>query len=116
MALMQSAEIWDHEQLLLSLGVMKQIMPKLINTFLMQTSNVLDTIEIQSDSQLQLTAHSLKGSAGQLFCPRLTITAAQLEQELKQQLSLDTNERRRVLVAEIHAVRQIMQDYILQNS
>jgi len=116
MALMQSAEIWDHDQLILSLGVMKPIMPKLVNAFLRQTSNVLETIDTQSDSQLQLTAHSLKGSAGQLCCSRLTTTAAQLEQELKQQLSSNTTEGRSVLVAEIQAVRQIMQEYILQTN
>ncbi len=112
---MQSSEIWDQEQLRTSLGVMKQIMPKLVNTFLGQTTSVLETLNNQSDSQLMLTAHSLKGSAGQLCCKRLANISAKIEHELKLQIMENVDAKRAALIDELMAARQLMSEYIQQN-
>jgi HPt (histidine-containing phosphotransfer) domain-containing protein len=111
---MQSSEIWDDAQLASSLGVMKQIMPKLIETFLSQTTKILETLDSQSNEQLLLTAHSLKGSAGQLCCKRLSNTAAKIEQELKLQCNDDTAERRALLHEDLNAARALMSEYLRQ--
>lgn len=101
-------EIWDHEQLRSSLGVMSQIMPKLIDTFLVQTGTFLTNIQEQSQPQLLLTAHSLKGSAAQLCCKRLARIAAQIELELKQPNCVGIGANRQILFEEIMAARSEM--------
>lgn len=105
-------EIWDSEQLLHSLGVMKQIMPKLVETFLNQSSQLLESISEQTNSQLLLTAHSLKGSGSQLCCRRLAAVASQLEQQLKNQETEDVLQMRLQLMAELSASSESMQRYL----
>jgi HPt (histidine-containing phosphotransfer) domain-containing protein len=108
----QQTEIWDSEQLLLSLGVMKQIMPKLVETFLNQSKQLLESISEQTNSQLLLTAHSLKGSGSQLCCRRLAAIASQLEQQLKNQETDDVLQLRLQLMAELRASSESMQSYL----
>jgi HPt (histidine-containing phosphotransfer) domain-containing protein len=107
-------EIWDHEQLRSSLGAMSLIMPKLIDTFLTQTGAFLTSIQEQSQSQLLLTAHSLKGSAAQLCCKRLARIAAQIELELKQPNCAGIQSNRQILFAEIMAARNEMARFLVQ--
>lgn len=111
---MQSSEIWDHAQLSTSLGVMQQIMPKLIETFLSQTAKILETLDSLSNEQLLLTAHSLKGSAGQLCCKRLSNTAAKIEQDLKLENSENSADKRALLHEDLSAARTLMSEYLRQ--
>jgi HPt (histidine-containing phosphotransfer) domain-containing protein len=112
----RDVEIWDHEQLRSSLGVMSLIMPKLIDTFLTQTGAFLTNIQEQSQPQLLLTAHSLKGSAAQLCCKRLASMSAQIELELKQPNCTNIQAHRQILAAEIMAARSEMTSFLLQSN
>lgn len=112
----RDVEIWDHKQLRSSLGVMSQIMPKLIDTFLAQTGTFLTNIQEQSHPQLLLTAHSLKGSAAQLCCKRLASVAAQIELELKQPNCNNIQAHRQMLVAEIMSARSEMARFLVQSN
>lgn len=109
---MQSSEIWDHTQLAVSLGVMHQIMPKLIDTFVTQTTKTFENLDSQSNEQLLITVHSLKGSAGQLFCKKLAVIAAKIEHELKAKHMDISFETRKQLRAELEAVVGLMTDYL----
>ena len=81
--LSQEVEHWDKQGLQKSLGAMSSLLPGLVDAFIesmQQRHQQLVTAMQASDLQtLLVLAHSIKGSAAQMYCHRLVDVARQVE-------------------------------------
>jgi HPt (histidine-containing phosphotransfer) domain-containing protein len=77
------AASWDQQRFLASLGSMQALTEVFLQTFLQNLQQNVDKFELaqqQLDFQtIGRIAHSIKGSAGQVFCSKLAEMAAELE-------------------------------------
>lgn len=113
----QGGEIWDVQALQQSLGGMSSLLTGLLHAFCRSLQDrkqeIISAHRAKDTQALYRAAHSIKGSAGQMYCKRLIVTAVALEQACLQDDWREIEQHVRIFLSEIDTTLVTMNDSTL---
>lgn len=106
-------DVWDKQGLKNSLGNMSSLFDGLVNAFIesmSQRRQQLITTQTNNVNELYHLAHSIKGSAGQMYCSALVTSTRRLETLCLEGDSVGAERQRHVVLEDIDILLEQMND------